>query len=180
MNAVEDSVNALAAWLAATPVEATLVRAARQMPTVDLAAEALGVPASAIVKSIVFEHKNDPSIVCLAVAAGNARVSRTKVAAALQLRQLRLSPPDRVERATGYPAGGVPPVGHRMALPVVIDRRVFAQEVVFGGGGDEWHMLRITPQEIQRITGAVVADVIDDERTDVLQAGGPASGGAAR
>jgi argininosuccinate lyase len=152
---------ALTAYLASRQVEATLVRSEQDMPTVDRAAAALGVPAAAIVKSIVFEHKQDSTRVCLAIVPGDARVSRSKVADALGVRQLRLASADTVARVTGYPPGGVPPVGHRTPVPVVLDSRVLGHDVVFGGGGDEWHMLRISPGDIQRLTAAIVADVTD-------------------
>jgi Cys-tRNA(Pro) deacylase len=154
--------NTLPGYLDAMHVDATLIRCDHETPTVERAAAALGVAASAIVKSIVFEHKHDSSRVCLAIVGGAARVSRAKVAEALGLSQLRLAAPSTILRATGYRAGGVPPVGHRTRIPVVIDRRVLEQAVVYGGGGDEWHMVRIAPREIQRLTGAAVADVVED------------------
>lgn len=156
----------LAAYLASARVEATLVRSDRPTPTVAHAAAALGVPPAAIVKSIVFEHKQDAARVCLAIVPGDARVSRSKVGDALGVRQLRLASAGTVERVTGYPAGGVPPVGHRTAMPVVLDRRVAGLDVVFGGGGDEWHMLRIAPRDIQRLTRAAVADVTEGPGTE--------------
>jgi Cys-tRNA(Pro) deacylase len=170
MSMDDTAVKALTAYLAALPVSASLVTSDRAMPTVDCAAEALGVPPAAIVKSIVFEQKNDATRTCLAVVPGDARVSRSKVGAAVAMAQLKLASPVTVERATGYRVGGVPPVGHRTPIRVVLDRRVLESAVVFGGGGDEWHMLRITPQEILRLTGATVADVVED--AGVVAAGG--------
>lgn len=158
-----DEANALCAYLASCHVEATLVEGDHEMPTVERAAAALGVPAGAIVKSILFEHKQDPSRVCLAIVPGNVRVSRPKVGGALGIPQLRLASFDTVARATGYRAGCVPPVGHRTAIPVVMDRSLLGLDIVFGGGGDEWHMLRIAPDDIRRLTGAHVADVIESE-----------------
>ena len=60
----------------------------------------------------------------------------------------------------------MPPIGHRHPLAVVIDRRVFDHDVVYGGGGDEWHMVRIKPQVIQRLTDARVANVVEDPGAD--------------
>jgi prolyl-tRNA editing enzyme YbaK/EbsC (Cys-tRNA(Pro) deacylase) len=159
VTADEPRTNPLPAYLASVGVEATLVRTDREIPTVDLAAAALGVAPAAIVKSIVFEHKQDATRVCLAIVSGDARISRQKVSDALGL---RLASPDTVLHVTGYRAGGVPPVCHLQPIPVALDRRVFEHRVVYGGGGDEWHMLRITPHDIQRLTAAVVADLIEE------------------
>jgi Cys-tRNA(Pro) deacylase len=143
-------------------VEATLLEPGGHMPTVDLAAAALGVEPARIVKSIVFQHKKDRTRVCLAIVPGDARIHPSKVAKAVGLTQLKLASADATLQATGYPVGGVPPLGHRTAMPVVIDPSVLRHDMVFGGGGDERHMLRISPDEIRRFTGAVVADVIGE------------------
>jgi len=151
--------NPLGAFLREQSVDAMLVEPGGQMPTVPLAAAALGVEPAQIVKSIVFQHKKDPTRVCLAIVPGDARVHPSKVAKAVGLTQLKLASPGTTLTATGYPVGGVPPVGHRNPLPVVIDSGVLRYETVFGGGGDERHMLRISPGEICRLTQAVVAGI---------------------
>ena len=125
----------LAEYLKTTDVEATLIHCDTTTPTVERAAAALGVPASAIVKSIVLEYKQAPPGVCLVIVPGDRRVSRVKVAAALAVDRLRLASAEVVKEATGYWPGGVPPIGHHQPLEVVIDRRVFDHDVVYGGGG---------------------------------------------
>lgn len=152
--------HSLADFLAQCAVAGELVRPGGEMPTVARAASALGVEAGRIVKSIVFCHKKDASRACLAVAPGDGRVQLTKVARALGLAQLKLASPDAALAATGYPVGGIPPVGHVRALPVVLDASLAGLDEVFGGGGDLWHMLRISPAEIVRATGAIVADIL--------------------
>jgi Cys-tRNA(Pro) deacylase len=146
-------------YLRERQVDATLIQPGADMPTVPLAAAALGVEPGQIVKSIVFEGKKKREQVGLAIAPGDLRVDVAKVAEALGYSPLKLANPDTVLRMAGYSVGGVPPVGHGTALPVVIDKRVLDYPLVYGGGGDEQHMLRITPADIVRLTGAVVADI---------------------
>jgi prolyl-tRNA editing enzyme YbaK/EbsC (Cys-tRNA(Pro) deacylase) len=153
MTADTDSGNPLEAFLQRHGVAATLVEPGGLMPTVPQAAAALGVEPAQIVKSIVFEHKKDSTRVCLAIVPGDARVHPPKVARAVGLAQLKLASPATTLAATGYP------VGHRNALPVVVDPSVLRFASVFGGGGDERHMLRISPGEICRLTNAVVAGI---------------------
>ncbi|WP_232536951.1 aminoacyl-tRNA deacylase [Cystobacter fuscus] len=152
----------LARYLSTQQAETSLVKPGQEMPTVPLAAAALGVQPGQIVKSILFEGKKDRQVIVLAIAPGDVRVAAGKVGTAAGVSQLKLASPDTVLRATGYAVGGVPPVGHVTKLPVVVDSRVLEHPFVFGGGGDEHHMLRITPQDIVRMTGAVVADVVAD------------------
>jgi Cys-tRNA(Pro) deacylase len=140
-------------------VNARLIAPRTAMPTVTLAAAALGVAEERIVKTIVFEGKKARDHVALAIVTGDARVDRARVAAALNLPTLKLASAETVVRATGFAVGGVPPVAHLSAVPVVVDSRVLELDVVYGGGGDEEHMLEIAPADIVRLTSAIVADV---------------------
>jgi len=140
-------------------ISARLIAPQTQMPTVPLAAAALGVGEEKIVKTIVFEGKKGGGQVALAIVTGEARVDRARVAAVLNLPTLKLASPETVLRTTGFAVGGVPPVAHLSAVPVVVDRRVLDHDLVYGGGGDEDHMLEIAPGDIVRLTNAVVADV---------------------
>ena len=97
--------------------------------------------------------------VAVAIVTGDARVDRGRVAAELGLPTLKLASSTTVSTVIGYEVGGVPPVAHATSVPIVVDRAVFAHSLVYGGGGDEFHMLEITPAEILRLTGARVADV---------------------
>lgn len=155
----------LPVFLARARVTATLVRPGSAMPTVPLAAVALGVPESRIVKSIVFHQRRDATRVCVVVAPGDARVQASKVAATLGWPGLTLAAPAVVLASTGYSVGGVPPLGYVQTLPVVLDASLLALTEVYGGGGDEWHMLRVAPAEILRVTDARVADVLAPART---------------
>jgi prolyl-tRNA editing enzyme YbaK/EbsC (Cys-tRNA(Pro) deacylase) len=139
---------------------ARLIAPQTPMPTVPLAAMALGVAEGQIVKTIVFESKKGPGPVAVAIVTGDARVDRAKVAAVLALPTLKLASPETVLTVIGYEVGGVPPVAHVSSVPVVVDPRVLEHEKVYGGGGDDFHMLEIAPHDIVRLTKAVVADVI--------------------
>ena len=62
----------------------------------------------------------------------------------------------------GYPVGGVPPFGHISRVPVLLDRAVARWDIVYGGGGDDRTMLRLTPAELQAVTGATWIDLAAD------------------
>jgi Cys-tRNA(Pro) deacylase len=138
-------------------ITAELIAPGVPTPTVPDAAAALGVDERQIVKSLLFAAK-DGSVV-LAVLSGASRVDRKKLRELTGLRGLELAPAEVVLEKTGYPAGGTPPVGHVMTLDVVIDSSVTELPVVFGGGGRIDSLLRITPDEIVRVTNATVADI---------------------
>lgn len=130
------------------------------MPTVPLAAAAIGVADEAILKTIVFQS---PDGACVAaIASGTGRIDRRKLASVAGFPSLKMASPDVVLRDTGFPAGGVSPVGHAVSIPVVIDERVMLLGEAWGGGGDERLLLRLRPADIARLTGATVADILRD------------------
>ncbi|MEZ4658353.1 MAG: YbaK/EbsC family protein [Caldilineaceae bacterium] len=70
--------------------------------------------------------------------------------------QVKLASAEQVLELLGYPAGGVPPFGHRTPLPVLVDATVVALAahnggVIFGGGGDDRTMMRLTVAELMRV-----------------------------
>jgi len=152
----------LAAYLAASGVDFEFVAPGVPMPTVPAAAAAIGVPESAILKTLLFQT-NDGTCVA-AVASGVTRLDRGKLAAVVGVPRLKLASPETVLQATGFPAGGVAPVGHRTTFPVVVDAAVLDLTEAWGGGGDEALLLRIAPADIVRLTSAVVADLRADPR----------------
>ncbi len=121
--------------------------------TVEEAARALGVAPEQIVKSVLFTIKE---LRVLAMTSGTRLIDRRALAARFGVgrKRVRLAQPPVVLEATGYPVGSVPPFGHATPLTLVIDPGVLEHAVVFAGGGAHNAMLRISPAEIMRVTGA--------------------------
>jgi Cys-tRNA(Pro) deacylase len=148
-------------------VEFELLEPGCPMPTVLLAAAAIGVEDSQIIKTLVFKS---PSGECLAaIASGTARIDRGRLAAFTGHAKLKLADPKTVLEATGFPAGGVAPVGHATALRVVVDSNVMDLEYVYGGGGSEDMLVRLRPTDIVRLTGAEIADIVAPDETESLE-----------
>ena len=127
-------------------------------PTVPAAALALGVEPEQIIKTLLFlvqqpEYTEPTPIVV--ISHGERRVDKKLLARyfGVGAKKAKLAPAEIVLDLLGYPAGGVPPVGHRTKLPVILDASVvIAAErfggMVYGGGGDDRTMLRITLAEL--------------------------------
>jgi prolyl-tRNA editing enzyme YbaK/EbsC (Cys-tRNA(Pro) deacylase) len=64
---------------------------------------------------------------------------------------------------TGYVVGSMPPFGHRQKLRTFVDPAITTLDIIFGGGGDIDAMLRLTPAELLRVTGADVVEVSEVE-----------------
>jgi prolyl-tRNA editing enzyme YbaK/EbsC (Cys-tRNA(Pro) deacylase) len=153
-----DGETRLRAYLAQHGIAADLVTPGASMPTVPSAAAAVGVAEDQIIKSVLFVDREMSPI--LAIACGTGRIDAHLLAEASGRDKLILAKPDVVLSVTGYPAGGVAPVGYATPIPVVIDHHVMEQPIVYGGAGSETSLLRIEPRLIIELTGATIADIV--------------------
>ena len=63
------------------------------------------------------------------------------------------------ERATGYVAGGISPVGQRKRVPVVVDESAMRFATVFCSGGRRGLEIELAPADLVRAAGAKVASI---------------------
>ena len=144
-------------------IDAEVVFLEEKTPTVETAAEAVGVAPQQIVKSVLFMIKEGEGDLrpLLVVSNGRARVSYRRLARHLGIsrRRVRMATPEQVVAHTGYAVGAVPPFGHRRPLPTVIDAGVLAQEEIYGGGGAINALVHLTVPELRRVVAAEVVDV---------------------
>lgn len=123
--------------------------------TAQEAADAVGAPVEAIVKSLVFLADGEPLLV---LASGPNRVNVEALGDRLGVR-LEKADANTVKEATGYSIGGVPPFGHDKTLRCVMDRDFFALTEVWAAAGSAQAVFSITPQRLQELSGAVVETV---------------------
>lgn len=140
---------------AARGVVATLHTADRPMPTVEEAAAAIGIPAAAMTKNIVWMVRDAAVLV---IAAGQARIDDRALARHFNVgrKQVSMAAPDQTYAITGFAVGCVPSFGHRVALPTLIDPAVLQLERVYGGTGDPQVLISLAPGDLLHLTGGVV------------------------
>jgi Cys-tRNA(Pro)/Cys-tRNA(Cys) deacylase len=63
------------------------------------------------------------------------------------------------ERATGYVAGGISPVGQRKRLRVVLDESALGFDTVFCSAGRRGLEIELAPADLVKATGATVASI---------------------
>jgi alanyl-tRNA synthetase len=83
------------------------------------------------------------------------------------LRKLRLASGEEMMEILGREQGEVAPIGLPEAIPVVIDRRVLAQEFVIGSAGSKFAGLKINPSDILKCREAFVEEVGEMAGEDV-------------
>ena len=80
-------------------------------------------------------------------------------AAATSAMAALLPPIAAAERATGYVAGGISPVGQRKRLPVVLDASAMSYPTVFCSGGRRGLEIELAPADLVRAANATVASI---------------------
>ncbi len=121
------------------------------------AAAAIGCTVAQIAKSVIFRAKsaNQPVLV---IASGVNRVDEKKLEAALG-DKIGQADADFVRSATGFAIGGVAPVGHTGPVRVFIDADLNQYDVIWAAAGSPNAVFRLTPADLQRITGGHVMTV---------------------
>jgi Cys-tRNA(Pro)/Cys-tRNA(Cys) deacylase len=115
------------------------------------AVEKLGLDAARVFKTLVADVD------------GTLTVAVVPVEAQLDLRALgkraRMAEAVAAERATGYVAGGISPLGQRRALPTVVDASALDHETVHVSAGRRGLELELAPADLVQLTGARVAPI---------------------
>jgi Cys-tRNA(Pro)/Cys-tRNA(Cys) deacylase len=120
------------------------------------AAEALGLDPACVFKTLmatvdsaltvgIVPVSGQLDLKALARVRGGSKAAMAEIAAA--------------ERATGYVAGGISPVGQKRAHPTVVDESALGFETVYVSGGRRGLDLGITPADLVAVTGATVAAI---------------------
>ena len=127
--------------------------------TAALAAEAVGSPLGAIVKSLVFMADRKPVLVLVS---GDKRADYKKLEKVLKARRVKIANADQVREATGFAIGGVPPVAHRTPLLTLIDKNLGRFENLYAAAGSPRAVFPISYEALVEITEGQLADVTED------------------
>jgi prolyl-tRNA editing enzyme YbaK/EbsC (Cys-tRNA(Pro) deacylase) len=119
------------------------------------AAAAIGVEVGQIVKSLVFLVDDAP---VMALVAGDNQLDERKLAA-VHGGTVSRADADVVRAATGFPIGGVPPIGHATELPVYVDADLLRWDEVWAAAGTWTDVFPIPPDELVRASGGTVVDL---------------------
>jgi prolyl-tRNA editing enzyme YbaK/EbsC (Cys-tRNA(Pro) deacylase) len=125
--------------------------------TAQEAADALGIAVGQIAKSIIFRRKSD-DVAVLVVTSGDRRVDEKKVEALVG--KVGRADADFVKSRTGFSIGGVSPVAHATPPVTLIDQDLLRFDTVWAAAGHPHGVFALHPNDLQRLTGAPVADVV--------------------
>lgn len=130
------------------------------------AAEALGLDPSSVFKTLVAHGRDaagrpEPVVAVIPV---TCQLDLKALAGAIGRTRARLADPATAQRLTGYPVGGISPFGQRTRSLTVLDRSATGLPTMYVSGGRRGLDVGIAPDDLIRLTGALVADVSTPRR----------------
>ena len=120
------------------------------------AAEVLGLPPEQVFKTLLVDTGAGLAVAVVPVA---GQLDLKAMAAALGVKRVTMADPAAAQRSSGYVVGGISPIGQKRALPTVVDESAELFDVVYVSGGRRGLDLGLSPTDLVRVTGAVVADI---------------------
>ena len=120
------------------------------------AAAALGADPARVFKTIVAEVDGAAAVGIVPV---TAELDLGALARALGGKRATLAELAAAERATGYVAGGISPLGQRRRLPTVLDASALGFATVFVSGGRRGLDVELAPDDLVALTGGRVAAI---------------------
>jgi Cys-tRNA(Pro)/Cys-tRNA(Cys) deacylase len=120
------------------------------------AAAALGVDEGRVFKTLVAVVDDRPHV---AVVPASAQLGLKALAAAVGGKRAVMAEHAVAERQTGYVVGGISPLGQKRTLPTVVDDTAIAYPTIFVSGGRRDLEIELAPDDLVRLTDAVVAPI---------------------
>ena len=120
------------------------------------ASEALGVPPERVFKTLIAEVDGNLVTAVVPVA---GELDLKALAATVGGKKAAMADVTAAERATGYVAGGISPVGQRKRLPVVLDASAMDGATMFCSAGRRGLEIELAPGDLALATNATVAPI---------------------
>ncbi len=122
----------------------------------DEAAEALGLDPRRVFKTLMTSVDGRLAVAVVPV---SSRLDLKALARALGGSKAVLADLAAAERATGYVAGGISPLGQKRPHPTVVDHSALDHPTVYVSAGRRGLDLEIAPTDLVAVTGATTADI---------------------
>jgi Cys-tRNA(Pro)/Cys-tRNA(Cys) deacylase len=120
------------------------------------AAGALGVPAGQVFKTLIAEVDGTLTVAVVPV---DRQLDLKALAAAAGGKRAKMAEVSAAERATGYVAGGISPLGQRQRLPVIIDATAGQFGTIFCSAGRRGLEIEVAPADLVAAAGGTMAAI---------------------
>jgi len=159
MNNKKLSANALRvqAALAVFGLALSVVEFPDSTRTAQDAAAAIGCKVEQIVKSLIFQRQPSGRPILITASGGN-RVNEKRIQEIIGEKILRADA-NFVREVTGYPIGGVPPLGHSQKIDAIIDQDLLQYEEIWAAAGTPNAVFRLEPEQLVLVTQGQVENI---------------------
>lgn len=125
--------------------------------TAEDAAKAIGCRVEQIVKSLIFRTKltNKPILV---LASGSNRVSEQTIARYVG-EEIAKADAEFTKEVTGFAIGGIPPIGHKQAIPTYIDEDLLKFQEIWAAAGTPHAVFNLGSEQIVDLTSGKVLPI---------------------
>jgi len=120
------------------------------------AAAALGVAPERVLKTLV---ASVDGALTVAVVPVSGQLDLKALARAVGGSRAEMAPVTDAERATGYVAGGISPLGQRRRLPTVVDESALTHATVLVSAGRRGLDVELAPADLLRLCAALTASI---------------------
>ena len=123
----------------------------------EYAAEALGVPLDAMLKSLIVRLSDHRFVFVLMP--GSKDVSLKELARSTGVKEAQIASERDAQRITGYLVGGISPFGARIQLPVYVDDGILEHGEIYINGGRRGLILKLRTRDLFATLDPTVANL---------------------
>jgi len=127
------------------------------------AAEAMGVDAGQVFKTLMIVVDEKPCVVLLP---SNEEVDMKQLASLFNGKHARMMKIDEAERLSHYKVGGISPFGQRRKLPTLVEQSALLYEKIYVNGGGRGYQLHLKPEDAIAALDAGVAAFLRKHDSD--------------
>ncbi len=125
--------------------------------TAQEAADRAGCTLGQITKSLIFKGRTTGKPI-LVLTSGANRVDEKRISAYAG-EPIGRADADFVRAVTGFAIGGVPPLGHAQKMETYLDQELMQFKTIWAAAGTPNAIFELTPDELQKMSGAKIAEV---------------------
>lgn len=126
------------------------------------AAEALGVPPERVFKTLVARLADGR--LAVGIVPVTAQLDLKALAKTLGAKKAAMADIPEAERATGYVAGGISPLGQKQRLAMAVDESALAFDLIHVSAGRRGLEIELSPRDLARLTSAAFAPIARPRR----------------